>query len=53
MLLQCLRYESDLYDRFEVGAHLAKFDSEVQMPEARYAELLTRGPQGQAHIQAR
>ena len=43
-MLSCLKLEIELYERFEVGAKLAKFDVEVAQLEARYAELRGRTP---------
>ena len=44
VMSSCLKLELELYERFEVGAKLAKFDVEVAQLEARYAELRGRTP---------
>ena len=51
VMITCLNFELELYDRFEVGARLAKFDAEVAQLEARYAEL--RGRMPPARVQGR
>ena len=48
VLVTCLKFELELFDRFEVGARLAKFDVEVAQLEARYLDLRNRAPVGRA-----
>lgn len=39
VLIQCLKFELELFDRFDLGSRLAKFDAEVAELEARYQLL--------------